>query len=233
MELFIGTSGWYYDWNEELTLDWYIKNSGLNAIELNASFYRFPFPNQVKSWAKKGKDLHWAIKVNRLITHQYKFSEDSLKTWMKFRNLFGPLEDYIDYYLFQLPPNLSKNARDKIAGFIDKIKINDKFAIEFRNNTWFIEEILKWAESLGITIVSIDAPEFPRTIFNTAKNVYLRMHGRTDWYVHNYTNQELKEIAKKILLSKADRTYIFFNNNHNMLKNARDMILILKNLIKD
>jgi uncharacterized protein YecE (DUF72 family) len=24
MELYIGTSGWYYDWNGDKTLDWYI-----------------------------------------------------------------------------------------------------------------------------------------------------------------------------------------------------------------
>ncbi len=230
MQIFIGTSGWYYDWNEGLTLDWYIKNSGLNAIELNASFYHFPFPSQIKSWAKKGSNLHWAIKVNRLITHQHKFSENALETWKTFHNLFMPLEEFIDFYLFQLPPNLSKNARDKIAGFIDRIKINEKFALEFRHNTWFVEEILKWAESLGITLVSIDAPEFPRTIFNTARIIYLRMHGRTEWYVHNYTTKELNEISKRIALAHADKVYVFFNNNHNMLKNARDMMLILKKI---
>lgn len=228
MEIFVGTSGWYYEWNKELTLDWYIENSGLNAIELNASFYRFPFPNQVKSWAKKGKDLHWVIKVNRLITHQYKFSENGFKVWERFLSLFSPLEDCVDYYLFQLPPSLSVNAKDRIANFIEKTGIIRKFAIEFRNETWFNEKILNWAESMGITIVSIDSPDFPRTIFNTAGNVYLRMHGRTDWYAHNYTNQELREVAKKIFLSKADRVYVFFNNNHNMLKNAREMMLILK-----
>ncbi|MEO0119416.1 MAG: DUF72 domain-containing protein, partial [candidate division WOR-3 bacterium] len=69
MEIYVGTSGWYYDWNLEGTFDWYLKNSKLNAVELNVSFYRFPFPNQVKSWANKGKSLRWAIKVSRIITH--------------------------------------------------------------------------------------------------------------------------------------------------------------------
>lgn len=229
MHFFVGTSGWYYDWNEELTLDWYIKNSNLNAIELNASFYRFPFPNQIKSWAKKGKGLHWAIKVHRFITHQYKFSDKALDVWQRFFNLFSPLEESIDYYLFQLPPNLSINALNKIDNFIYRIKINEKFALEFRNETWFNEDALRWVESLGITLVSIDAPEFPKTIFKTSKSIYLRMHGRTDWYAHNYTRQELKEIAKRIFDARADRIYVFFNNNHNMLKNAQAMIEILMN----
>lgn len=39
------------------------------------SFYRFPFPNMIRSWTVKGKALRWAIKVNRLITHTFKFGQ--------------------------------------------------------------------------------------------------------------------------------------------------------------
>lgn len=107
MKVFVGTSGWLYDWNEDGTLDWYVENSGLNAVELNASFYRFPFQNQVKSWKRKSKSLRWAIKVHRSITHLRKFGERAYDIWDKFKNLFNPLEDLIDFYLFQLPPNYS------------------------------------------------------------------------------------------------------------------------------
>ncbi|MEM4399353.1 MAG: DUF72 domain-containing protein [Candidatus Nitrosocaldus sp.] len=72
MESFIGTSGWFYPWNPDGSLDWFVRFSGLNAVELNMSFYRFPSPNMVRSWAAKGKALRWAIKVNRLITHTYR-----------------------------------------------------------------------------------------------------------------------------------------------------------------
>lgn len=102
MKVFVGTSGWLYDWNEDGTLDWYVENSGLNAVELNASFYRFPFQNQVKSWKRKSKSLRWAIKVHRSITHLRKFGERAYDIWDKFKNLFNPLEDLIDFYLFQL-----------------------------------------------------------------------------------------------------------------------------------
>jgi hypothetical protein len=27
MEFFVGTSGWYYSWNEERNFDWYVANS--------------------------------------------------------------------------------------------------------------------------------------------------------------------------------------------------------------
>ncbi|RLE86352.1 MAG: DUF72 domain-containing protein, partial [Thermoprotei archaeon] len=57
MEIYVGTSGWLYDWNIGGNLEWYVKFSSLNTVELNASFYRFPFRNQVRSWARKGSKL--------------------------------------------------------------------------------------------------------------------------------------------------------------------------------
>lgn len=227
MAVYVGTSGWFYSWNKERSLDWFVKNSGLNAIELNASFYRFPFPNQIKSWAAKGKVLRWSVKVNRLITHVFKFSERSLETWKKFEKLFEPLRRNIDFYLFQLPPSLTPQSAEKIEKFFRKTKLKEKFALECRNENWFSDEWVKWAKKLGITLVSIDAPDFGTKIFNTNGIVYMRMHGRTAWYSHNYSQGELKEIAEKILEQGPRKVYAFFNNNHNMLNNAMSMLKIL------
>ncbi|HZD42950.1 MAG TPA: DUF72 domain-containing protein, partial [Methanomicrobiales archaeon] len=57
--------------------------------------------------------------------------------------------------------------------------------------------------------------------------VYLRMHGRDRWYQYDYSPQELQETARIIRESGAERAYIFFNNDHNMLQNARMMWGIL------
>ncbi|MEM1742154.1 MAG: DUF72 domain-containing protein, partial [Desulfurococcaceae archaeon] len=81
MQVFVGTSGWLYDWNEEASFDWYVKYSGLNAVELNASFYRFPFRNQIKSWSSKGSNLRWSIKVHRSITHFHRMKKTALDIW--------------------------------------------------------------------------------------------------------------------------------------------------------
>jgi uncharacterized protein YecE (DUF72 family) len=230
MKIFIGTSGWYYEWNEDLTLDWYIAHSGLNAIELNASFYRFPFPNQVKAWARKGKMLHWVIKVNRLITHQFKFSTRAVTTWQRFNSLFSEMQEMIDYFLFQLPPNLSSKAINKIEDFLKKTKIAHKCALEPRHVSWFTHEAIAWAQALGITWVSIDAPVFTRDIFKTTDNVYVRIHGRTDWYRHNYTAHELRGIGKRVYAVKPKTVFMFFNNDHNMLTNAQKMKKIMETI---
>jgi len=228
MEFYVGTSGWMYFWNEDGSLDWYVKNSSLNAVELNASFYRFPFPNAIKSWSIKGKDLRWAIKVNRLITHTFKFNERALERWRKFRDLFACMDHLIDFYLFQLPPSTKTSSIPRIEEFINKVGLGLRFALEPRNVSWFNKDTVKWASKLGITLVSVDCPDLPTEIFNTNGIVYLRMHGRTAWYSHCYTIEELKEVKKKILEAKPEKIYIFFNNDTDMLHNAQQMLKILK-----
>ena len=152
----MGTSGWAYSWNPN-GFEWYVRNSGLNSVELNASFYRFPFPSQVKSWKNKTQklnpDLRWSIKVNRLITHVFKLNERALSIWNRFESLFKPLEENIDFYLFQLPPSISSNLAERIEKFYEKSGLEERFALEWRNLRWFSDEWIRWARDLGLTLV--------------------------------------------------------------------------------
>ncbi len=228
MRIFVGTSGWFYSWNEGGDFKWYVRNSRLNAVELNASFYRFPFPSQVNSWAKFGDRLAWSVKVNRFITHVFRLNERAYRTWAKFRRLFAKLDPLVHFYLFQLPPSFSSRLIDRVEKFVKRTQLGERFALEVRHESWFNERCIAWAKELGITWVSIDAPAFTRKIFATSSAIYLRMHGRVAWYAHDYSESELKEVARKIAKVKAKRCYVFFNNDHAMLRNARKMKEILE-----
>lgn len=226
--VFVGTSGWSYDWNPN-GFDWYARNSGLNSVELNASFYRFPFRNQVYSWSRKTPEgFRWTIKVSRIITHVYRMGFKAISVFNKFASLFKPLEDKIDYYLFQLPPFVepSRNTIRSIERFFTEVGVAEEAAIEWRNNKWFSGEWEEWASDRGLTVVSVDSPDLPRHVFNTAGTVYLRMHGRSSWYSHNYTVGELKEVVRNVLASKPRRIYVFMNNDHFMLSNAQTILKI-------
>ena len=223
----VGTSGWSYSWNPD-GLDWYIKNSGLDTVELNMSFYRIPYQNMVKGWARKGKDLLWSVKVNRLITHVHRLNEKSYRIWNWFRDRFKPLEDTgnLKYYLFQLPPSAkpSDDLLDRLKRFAQMTRLGPRFALEGRNEDWFSDDIVSWARRLGITLVSVDAPDLPRCIMNSNGHIYLRIHGRYSWYSYDYSENELKEIRDRILsVGNVLSAYIYFNNDHAMLHNARAM----------
>ncbi len=56
--------------------------------------------------------------------------------------------------------------------------------------------------------------------------IYLRLHGRSRWYRHDYTSQELDEWAHKIAESGAREAWIYLDNDLEgyAIKNARELI---------
>jgi uncharacterized protein YecE (DUF72 family) len=230
LEVYVGTSGWLYDWNEAGSFDWYLENSGLNAVELNASFYRFPFRNQVVGWARKTsvKPIRWAVKVHRSITHVHRLREGSYQIWSRFYELFKPLDPYIDFYLFQLPPTFkfSEESVERVKRFAEFSGLSFRMAVEFRDPSWFNRETVDVFRESGLTVVSIDSP-IGKWITSSNNIVYLRLHGAAEWYAYEYTDDELKELAEAVLMLKPQKIYVFFNNNHWMLGNARKMLELL------
>ena len=223
-DFYIGTSGWSYNWNLGNSLDWYVKESGLNSIELNMSFYRFPNSKMIKSWIRNGSNLTWVIKIHRSISHFKRLNKESYSIFNDFKKIFNHLEEKIHYYLLQLPPGFTDI--DKVDNFIEECG-NKKLLIEFRDSSMFTDEIYNWGKKRGIILVSVDAPELPNKIMGDSV-IYERIHGRTGWYSHDYSNEELLEIKDRIISLNSKIAYVFFNNDF-MLKNAKTM----NNLLQD
>ncbi|MEM4206955.1 MAG: DUF72 domain-containing protein [Nitrososphaerota archaeon] len=230
MDIFVGTSGWAYRWNKG-GLDWYTRESGFNAIELNTSFYRLPKERMVESWLNKSKDLHWIVKASRMITHIYKFSEEAVEFWSVFSELFKSLKDLIDFYLFQLPPSIKPDSLNLIEDFFSQIKLTGKAVLEARSIEWFTDEYVDWARRSGLIFASVDSPSLPLNVYNVNGIIYMRMHGRKAWYRYRYSNQELEEVATKILNLNPKKIYVFFNNGDGMLENGRFMLGLLRESI--
>ncbi|MEM4665744.1 MAG: DUF72 domain-containing protein [Thermofilum sp.] len=230
MEVYVGTSGWNYDWNPG-GLKWYADESGFNAIELNMSFYSFPKPSTVIKWFEEGAKLRWAVKVHRSITHLRRMNEKSLATWKRFREVFKPLEESIDFYLFQLPPQMpfSEEVERRLRLYAG---ICEKAAVEPRHASWFNDEVLRFFEELGMVFVTPDSPLFEGLphgkVYNVRGVCYVRMHGRLTWYNYGYLDEELEEVADALIRASPGRAYVFFNNNHDMLSDGRRMLEILR-----
>jgi len=232
MKVYVGTSGWLYDWNPNGSLEWYVRRSGLNAVELNSSFYRIPFPSQVRSWSVRGRGLRWSVKVVQYITHYYKLSGRALELWDRFKSTFKPIDSIIDFYLLQLPPNFKSThgSKARLADFIKSLDLKERLAVEFRHTSWFNDATVKLLEDLGATLVSIDSP-IGKWIWKTGDTIYLRLHGRSEWYLYDYSLEELRELSEAIIELRPERVYVFFNNNHYMLENARAMKRVLEEMV--
>ncbi len=225
MDVYVGTSGWAYGWNEGGNLDWFIGNAGLNAVELNASFYRFPYRNQILGWSRKGSGLRWAVKVHRGVTHSRRFSESARELFTKFHDAFAPLDPFIDFFLFQAHPRCTDTGTMiDFAGFTG---LGDRCALEIRNRDLLLDDARCRDLQEHVILVSVDSPDARNRIF-PGEIIYLRMHGRDAWYSHDYSDEELQETAAYIRDAGPEKVYVFFNNDHAMLVNARKMRDILE-----
>ncbi len=231
---FVGTSGWVYDWNPD-GLQWYAERSGLNAVEVNATFYRLPPASMVESWARRGRRLRWAVKIHRRVSHVHRLNEKALAFWKRFRERLRPLDELVDFYLLQLPPSFratETNVR-RLRGFAREAGLRDRLAVEYRSLDWFEGPGLAVAQEEGFTVVSVDAPPPLGTrLWRSTGSVYLRLHGRTAWYMHDYSVAELSSLVEGVASLGGDRVYVFFNNDHWMLENAKAMMGILRSRLR-
>lgn len=227
----IGTSGYSYSWNKAKpdAFEWYI-GQGFNSVEINYSFYRFPQVTSIKLWrAKAPKDFIFSIKVHRSVTHYNRLKKPrSIQLWDEFLKNFEPLENKIDFWLFQMPANFKFKPEnlERVKSFFNSESImhqiisRKKAVIEFRDSSWWNEQALKEIEKAGIVFCSVDAPSLPNEIITTSDAIYLRLHGTKTWYNYLYPEKRLKEIVSDMLGKQAQKKAIYLNNDHGMLENG-------------
>ena len=212
--IYIGTSGYFYknwigdfyplDLPKSRYFEYYVKF--FNSLELNSTFYRFPKTSTIKSWKYKIKNnFKLSIKANRIITHTKKLNcnEDYLN---KFIETASILQEKLGVILFQLPPSL-KYDLERLEKFVSKLNKNLKYAIEFRNKSWYNENTYQILKNHNIALVWHDFNQ--EFIFEkTADFEYVRFHGYSGKYKGSYPEDILKEILNKL----NNEAYVYFNN---------------------
>ena len=122
-----------------------------------------------------GEKFIFSIKASRYITHIKRLVNCNEPLERLFKAAEG-LEEKRGPFLFQLPPGLKKD-KSVLKNFLETLPQNYKYAFEFRNESWFTEEIYKLLEDFGCAIVISSAPCFPYVEKITADFCYIRMHG--------------------------------------------------------
>jgi len=218
---YLGCSGWSYDhWIGEFYPKNIERNQWLihyakyfNTVEINMSFYRFPWPNMVKGWYNKTpKDFKFTFKANRQITHIKKLK--NVKTLInRFYKLTDLMKEKLGCILWQFPPSLRLDLK-KLQKFCKDLNTKYNNIIEFRHNSWYCQDVYKLLNKNNIGYCIVSAPQFPEDVHVTSNIAYIRFHGK-QWYRYDYSQKELKQWAKIVKNLKTKDVYVYFNNDFN------------------
>ena len=233
----IGCSGWFY-WHlkgsfyptQMPTKDWFSHYAEhFTTVELNAPFYSWPTVATVESWRRQaeGHDMIYTVKVSELITHIQRFEGTGtlVRDFGYIADLLGPL---MGCFLFQLPPSYNYSSA-RLRNILDQLDPSRRNVIEFRHPSWWNDDVYAAFTETGTIFCSCSGPRLPDAVIRTADDIYIRFHGVERWYRHDYTHDELTDWARRIREARAQRIWVYFNNDFNgyAIKNATMLAEIL------
>lgn len=217
----IGTSGWRYDdWRgsfypEDLDGSAWLAHYAerFPTVEINNSFYRLPEEATLAGWRDAVPEgFRFAVKANRYVTHMKKLkepAEGAARMLARFRTLdptLGPV-------LYQCPPRWKANTA-RLATFLEALPADVPATFEFREASWFSEEIYALLREHGAALCLSDHPDATLAYEITGPFVYIRLHG-TELYAGNYDGRTLRAWARRIAgWAEAGRdVWCFFDND--------------------
>ena len=236
MQIHIGCSGWFYwHWrgifhpDTGRTDNWFQHYASVfKTVELNAPFYKWPKPATVKGWKRMAPaDFRYSVKVNQLITHDKRLRHTGrlVREFYKIADVLGP---QMGCFLFQFPPSYKYTA-SRLSSIIRQLDPSYRNAVEFRHKSWWRDTVYQKFRDAGLIFCSVDGPRLPSELIATAPAIYLRFHGKTRWYRHDYSTEELMLWAQSLRSSRAEEAWIYFNNDRQgyAIRNAQAMMKLL------
>jgi uncharacterized protein YecE (DUF72 family) len=216
-QLYVGTSGWAYpSWKpafypEKLAqakfLPYY--STQLNTVEVNLTFRQLLKDTTTQKWVLQTPEhFRFGIKAHQVITHikRLKNAEDFL---LRFLGTIEPLAQAgrLGPILFQLPPNLKADAK-LLEDFLAKVPRGIKVAFEFRNESWFADEVFSLLKQHNRALCIAETEEGVTPDVITADFSYYR------YRKPEYTGEERQAMVRRIHehLSSGRDVYAYFKH---------------------
>lgn len=206
-------------------LAYYAKH--FNTVELNTSFYHLPTPESFDRWHENTPaNFIFAVKGSRYITHTKKLNDiqDGLNNFFASASYLYEKNGLI---LWQLPPGLKLDLA-RLRNFIGLLPKKKSYAFEFRNSSWYSDEVLNLLEDNNIALCLHDHRDGPSPVDVTAGFIYIRFHGPNGFYGGSYSDEILTDWALRIneWCSSGRMIYAYFNNDSlaNAIKDAQRLI---------
>ena len=214
MNLYVGTSGYSYkEWKgtfypEDMPDKQMLRYYGerFRSVEINNTFYRMPKASVLENWAAEvPAEFKFVLKASQRITHfqRLKDAGDSLSYLLK---VAGVLKERLGPLLFQLPPHFKKDL-PRLREFLALLPSEAIAAFEFRDQSWFEEEIFDLLRKHGVALCIAEAEDGVEVPFvSTTDWGYLRLR-RPD-----YGDAELKTWVEKVREKNWQNAFIFFKH---------------------
>lgn len=140
--VYVGCAKWnrkelkgFYPRGTKDELEYY--SSQFNAIELNATFYRYFTREQITAWHEKVPEgFRFFPKVHQDVSHR-KWMNDIDQPLENFFNSVVNFKEKLGTVFLQLRDNFSPKHFDRVRNFIESWPGDISLAVEFRHTGWF------------------------------------------------------------------------------------------------
>ena len=218
----VGCSGWVYKhWRgifypEGLPQKrWFERYAEeFDTVEINASFYRLPLASTFDGWRDKAPPgFHYAVKVNRFITHMKKLLDCEAEI-DRFIALARPLGEKLGPLLYQLPPSLKLNL-ERLERFLERLPPDLTHVFEFRNKDWYVPDTYALLDRHGASFCVHDMPGSKTERIAVGPIAYVRFHGGEGKYWGRYSDEGLLSWTDWVVeQTRSGRSvWCYFNND--------------------
>jgi uncharacterized protein YecE (DUF72 family) len=213
VRILVGTSGFSYaawkgtfyprDLGAPRMLSWYA--SRLPAVEVNNTFYRMPQPRTLATWREEvPPGFVFAVKAPQRITHLKRLYDVEAPVATFFRATVE-LGAAMGPALFQLPPQMKRDVA-RLRDFLAIVPPGARVAFEFRDASWFSDDVLSTLAERRAALVVNQSEEFDPPVVATAPFGYLRLRRPT------YDASELAAWAERIRAQPWGEAFVFFKH---------------------
>lgn len=183
-----------------------------DTYEINSTFYKFPTVKSLKGWYDKSPTgFTFSVKAFKGITHYRRFN-DCIEL---LRDLYATcregLGDKLGYILFQMPPSFAYSP-ERLELIIASLDYSFNNVVEFRNATWWRQDVIEALAQAGITFCSVSYPNLPEDIMKTTNTCYVRLHGVPKLFYSGYSEAQLEHLHDNILAGGFEKAFVYFNN---------------------
>lgn len=113
-----------------------------NSIELNATFYSMPTPEQVTTWKDKTpKDFKFFPKIPNTVSH-FRRLMNVTDFVTHFANAVLNFDEKLGMVFLQLHDNFKPTVYDRLEDFVKSWPQEVPLAVELRNTEWFTDDAI-------------------------------------------------------------------------------------------